>query len=109
DKKRISKSKFNSTSNELGYDQKVLRLRYGQFLGEEDESGIGQDANHIDEDEQDVTKQYGHTHDTKNEHNLVEQKKDSHKQEEVKNPEEKDDPIKAFVHSHDNSEESTFF
>jgi hypothetical protein len=109
DKKRISKLEFNSTSNELGYDQKVLRLRYGQFLGEEDEGGIGQQAIHTDEDDQDVTKQYGHIHDTKNEHNLVEQKKDSHKHDEVKNPEEKDDPIKAFVHSHDNSEESTFF
>ncbi len=110
DKKRISKLKFNSTSNELGYDQKVLRLRYGQFLGEEDEGGIGQEAIHADENDQDVTKQYGHTHDTKNEHNLVEQKKDTHGHgEKIKNPEEKEDPIKAFAHSHDDSEESTFF
>ena len=110
DKKRISKLEFNSTSNELGYDQKVLRLRYGQFLGEEDEAGIGQEAVHPDEEEKDVTKQYGHAHDTKNEHNLVPQKKDSHEHEDVlKNPEEKEDPIKAFTHSHDNSEESTFF
>ena len=109
DKKRISKLEFSSTSNVLGYDQKVLRLRYGQFLGEEDEGGIGQQVAQPEESE-DVTKQYGHTHDTKNEHNLVEQKKDGHGQEEkVKNPEEKEDPIKAFAHSHDNSEESTFF
>jgi len=109
DKKRISKMVFNSTSNELGYDQKVLRLRYGQFLGEEDEVGIGQEAIRLNDEEEDVTKQYGHAHDTKNEHNLVEQKKDSHKHDEVKSPEEKEDPIKAFAHSHDNSEESTFF
>ena len=108
-KTRISKSEFNSTSNELGYDQKVLRLRYGQFLGEEDEGGIGQEASHADEEEEDVTKQYGHAHDTKNEHNLVEQKKGLHKHDEVKNPDEKEDPIKAFAHSHDNSEEATFF
>jgi hypothetical protein len=110
DKSRISKQSFNSTSNELGYDQKVLRLRYGQFLGEEDESGIGQEAVHQEDEEEDVTKQYGHTHDTKNEHNLVPQKKESHTHKtEEKNPEEKEDPIKAFAHSHDNTEEATFF
>jgi hypothetical protein len=110
DKKRISKLEFNSTSNELGYDQKVLRLRYGQFLGEEDEGGIGQEAVQHDEEEKDVTKQFGHTHDTKNEHNLVPQKKESHDHgDELKNPDEKEDPIKAFAHSHDNYEESTFF
>ncbi|GAB3883084.1 hypothetical protein [Spirosoma agri] len=32
---------FKSTSNEIGFDQKALRLRYGQFLGEEFEKSIG--------------------------------------------------------------------
>ncbi|GAB2561645.1 hypothetical protein [Spirosoma areae] len=32
---------FNSQSNEIGFDQKALRLRYGQFLGEEFEKSIG--------------------------------------------------------------------
>ena len=111
DKKRISSFEFKSTSNELGYDQKVLRLRYGQFLGEEDEGGIGQEATgHQEDEEQDVTKQYGHLHDTKNEHNLVEAKKGTpHQQGEVKSPEEKEDPIKAFAHNHDNTEVATFF
>ncbi len=109
-KNKLSKSKFNTTSNELGYDQKVLRLRYGQFLGEEDEAGIGQEAAHANEGQEDVTKQFGHTHDTQNEHNLVEQKKDTHHHEgETKKTEEKEDPIKAFTHSHDDSEEGTFF
>jgi hypothetical protein len=108
EKKRISNFEFKSTSNELGYDQKVLRLRYGQFLGEEDEAGIGQDAARPDESQEGVTKQSGHAHDTKNEHNLVQQKKDTHGHEEA-NPEEKEDPTKAFAHSHDNTEEATFF
>ena len=30
---------FNSKSNDLGIDQKLLRLRYGKFLGEEAEEG----------------------------------------------------------------------
>lgn len=109
DKKRISNIEFKSTSNELGYDQKVLRLRYGQFLGEEDEAGIGQQTAQPDELQEDVTKQFGHAHDTKNEHNLVQPKADPRNHDEKKNPEEKDDPTKAFAHSHDNAEEATFF
>ena len=41
EKKGIAKETFNARSNSLAYDQKVLRLRYGEFLGEEFESGIG--------------------------------------------------------------------
>ncbi|NOT73941.1 MAG: hypothetical protein HOP08_03365 [Cyclobacteriaceae bacterium] len=103
DRKKISKQEFNSTSNELGYDQKALRLRYGQFMGEEADSGIGTEAaaeaveeseHEGEEKDKDVMKQYGHQHDTENEHNLVEPKKE--------------DPMKAFMHQHDNSEEATF-
>jgi hypothetical protein len=36
--KDISERKFNEDSNELGYEQKLLRMRYGQYLGEEFES-----------------------------------------------------------------------
>ncbi|MBU1821588.1 MAG: hypothetical protein KKG00_08780, partial [Bacteroidetes bacterium] len=39
--KKISAKEFNSMSNEIGFDQKVLRLRYGQFMGEEFETNIG--------------------------------------------------------------------
>lgn len=41
----ISKEEFNRRCNDLGADQKLLRLRYGKFLGEEDESTIGEEAN----------------------------------------------------------------
>ncbi len=37
----ITVQEFNSRSNDIGVDQKLLRLRYGKFLGEEDESEIG--------------------------------------------------------------------
>jgi len=37
----ISKTTFEERSNNLGIDQKLLRLRYGKFLGEEASSGIG--------------------------------------------------------------------
>lgn len=37
----ISDIDFKKRSNELGIDQKMLRLRYGKFLGEEEETNIG--------------------------------------------------------------------
>jgi hypothetical protein len=40
-KDSLSKEKFNEKSNDLGTDQKLLRLRYGKFLGEEAEDNIG--------------------------------------------------------------------
>lgn len=38
-KDTISTQAFNNKSNDLGIDQKLLRLRYGKFLGEEAEEG----------------------------------------------------------------------
>ncbi|MBN8821162.1 MULTISPECIES: hypothetical protein [unclassified Spirosoma] len=40
-KKKMGDKPFKSQSNEIGFDQKALRLRYGQFLGEEFEKSIG--------------------------------------------------------------------
>jgi hypothetical protein len=41
EKDTISAEVFKNRSNDLGIDQKLLRLRYGKFLGEESESNIG--------------------------------------------------------------------
>jgi hypothetical protein len=41
DKHRMPIDSFNNKSNDLGIDQKLLRLRYGKFLGEENESNEG--------------------------------------------------------------------
>jgi len=118
--KQITKQQFNFTSNELGFDQKTLRLRYGQFLGEEADSGIphgmepGEEEHAEDEEgkEKDPSKAFTHEHDTKNEHNLVADKKielRNHDKKTDGNEEALEDPLKAFVHQHDNQEEATFF
>ena len=39
EKDTIAVPAFNNRSNDLGFDQKLLRLRYGKFLGEEAEEG----------------------------------------------------------------------
>jgi len=111
EKKGIAKETFNARSNSLAYDQKVLRLRYGEFLGEEFESGIGPQSTPEQDhaDEEDVTEKYGHVHDKDNEHNLVEEKKSATKEGHDHANEEKSDPIKEFTHSHDSQEEATFF
>ncbi|MFC4231561.1 hypothetical protein ACFOW1_06655 [Parasediminibacterium paludis] len=49
DKDTISLESFKNRSNNLGVDQKLLRLRYGKFLGEENESNQGiEDAESLD-------------------------------------------------------------
>jgi hypothetical protein len=45
DKDSISATQFKNRSNDLATDQKLLRLRYGKFLGEESESDIGGNDN----------------------------------------------------------------
>lgn len=42
----MATANFRNRSNELGIDQKLLRLRYGKFLGEETDAEIGGDHDH---------------------------------------------------------------
>jgi hypothetical protein len=115
EKKKIALQQFKSTSNELGYDQKVLRLRYGQFLGEEFEGQIGKAAvgyDHDKEENEDITKQFGHAHDKENEHNLVPDKKTAptgHSHGDEHKEDAKENPLEAFAHNHDDGEQATFF
>lgn len=80
DKDTLSTQEFNNRSNNLGIDQKLLRLRYGKFLGEESETEIGE---HADGEE--------------TEHN---------EGADLGNAAKIIDP---FTHKHDNSEDATFF
>lgn len=91
EQKKLSKDTFEVRSDTIGVDQRILRLRYGQFLGEESEGGraSGQtnpaskenpqahaDEHAHEEDEpgkkvsateanntQSILEQFGHTHD----------------------------------------------
>ncbi|RZL19449.1 MAG: DUF4175 family protein [Pedobacter sp.] len=70
----IQDKEFKDKSNEIGIDQKLLRLRYGKFLGEESETEIGADHDHEDGDHDEkadvkfgdvktIMDQYAHKHD----------------------------------------------
>ena len=41
EKPRLTAAEFTNRANALGFDQQSLRLRYGKFLGEEAEQGLG--------------------------------------------------------------------
>jgi hypothetical protein len=110
---KIKQPDFNSTSNEIGFDQKALRLRYGQYLGEEFENSIG-GANALPdnvETEGDILK--GFTHDTDGgEHDKDEGSGHHEHHHETQNTGEKDPMVsilEEYTHSHDDAETNTFF
>ena len=101
-KKSLNRKDFEFKSNELGFDQKSLRLKYGEFMGDESETfgGVLEEEDH-EEEEHHALEEYTHDHDGENEQNLV----PDHAHEEGEN----EDPLEAFVHNHDDPEEATLF
>lgn len=101
-KRNLSREAFNNTSNELAHDQKLLRLRYGQFLGEEFESALVQtETKEHHHKEEKVEETYGHSHDTDADHH--------HLDEEAEEPDKKKEVEIEFGHSHDDEEQAAFF
>ncbi len=117
-RKKLPPKEFNSISNEIGFDQKALRLRYGQYLGEEFENSIGggaampSGADHHDPAE--LLKGFTHAHD-EGEHDTEpgggHDHGHSHGAGTAAN--EDKDPLaamlEAYVHSHDDGEANTYY
>ena len=106
EREKLSKQEFRIKSNDLGFDQKALRLKYGQFMGDETEGGMvpgskNSEENHDDDD--DPLADYTHDHDSENEHNLVEEDHD-HEAEDGEA-----DPLAEYLHDHGDPESSTLF
>ena len=80
DRDTMTVQQFNNKSNELGIDQKLLRLRYGKFLGEESKTEIGGDHDN-DEGVHNEANDFG------NAEKILDQ----------------------FAHKHDIAEDATFF
>lgn len=99
DKPSLTEYDFNFKSNELGFDQKALRIRYGQFMGEEFESGIMQEdaEGNVIGEEDDPLAAYSHGHDTENEANLVAEE------------DKQEDLVAKYKDNHEDDEEATFF
>ena len=107
----LSANKFNATSNDLGFDQKALRLKYAQFMGGETEYGMRAisdtelETNGHDRDN-DPLSEYTHDHDGKNENNFI--KKDNHVHDDEEDSQE-EDPLAEYLHNHSDPESSTLF
>jgi hypothetical protein len=70
EKDTVSAQRFKDRSNNLGIDQKLLRMRYGKFLGEENSEGGeggGDDdhggGDHADNNAASIQQAYSHNHD----------------------------------------------
>ncbi len=92
ERRAITNETFKERSNAIAHDQKVLRLRYGQFLGEEFEETIGPTA----------------------EEQMLEENADEHAAEaddvdHEGEDGEQEDPAAEYTHVHDDPEEATFF
>lgn len=86
EKAAVPETEFKTRSNDLGADQKMLRLRYGKFLGEESEASIG--GAHEEE------------HDHKEEHAHTEEKAPVGNVQSI---------MDQYAHVHDNAEDASFF
>ncbi|WP_138481898.1 hypothetical protein [Dyadobacter bucti] len=116
-RKKLGRKEFASQSNEIGFDQKVLRLRYGQYLGEEFETNIG--GGETDQaDEGNILDSFTHKSDGTGEGaannntepiraNTHDDHDHAHKNEASK------DPLAAlmeqYTHAHDDAETNTFY
>ncbi|MDB5263089.1 MAG: hypothetical protein JWQ14_2370 [Adhaeribacter sp.] len=84
EKSKLNPAAFRERSNELAGEQKILRLRYGKFLGEEASTTIGPNGEHHADD--------GHDHSNT---------------PETQNAAEK--LVDPYLHKHDTEEDATFF
>ncbi|NER15881.1 ABC transporter permease [Spongiivirga citrea] len=104
-KPKLTTKDFKFSSNELGFDQKSLRLKYAEFMGEETDFGESIESqeetpdHEAEHSEEDPLAEYTHDHDNENEHNLVEEK----------DKDKKNNPLEEFIHDHSDPEEATLF
>lgn len=110
DRGKIAKNEFNTTSNALGFDQKSLRLKYGQFMGDEADSALDIDHDHEEPEpanNEDPLAEYTHDHDGDNEHNLVAEEEEEYDHEHEE--EDENNPLSQFIHDHGDPEAATLF
>ncbi|GMQ23514.1 hypothetical protein Aoki45_01960 [Algoriphagus sp. oki45] len=116
ERKKKSEKDFNFTSNEIGYDQKLLRLRYGQYLGEEFESEAG--GGTMEGQEGDLLSGYMHLHDQEGEHDpdfkIEEEGHEGHEghdhgEEETNTGGGIENLLADYMHAHDSEEMNTYF
>lgn len=115
-RKKLKTAEFNATSNEIGFDQKVLRLRYGQYLGEEFETTIGGDSHGGDNpagENGNIIDAFTHHSDGQGEGAESRVGEPVHDHAHEHEPAGEKDPLAAlmeqYTHAHDDAETNTFY
>lgn len=118
-RKKLSTRDFNATSNEIGFDQKVLRLRYGQYLGEEFETSIGGAESPAGAENGNIIDAFTHHSDGTGEgagshaDEPAHEHQHDHPHGHAEPPAGEKDPLAAlmeqYTHSHDDGELNTFY
>ncbi|HSF55914.1 MAG TPA: hypothetical protein VLA71_19320, partial [Algoriphagus sp.] len=113
EKSKKTDKEFGFTSNEIGYDQKLLRLRYGQYMGEEFESDAGGGSV---EEGGDLLTGFMHLHDQEGENETqvaVEPENHNHQEEHAEETTTSEGGIESllseYMHAHDSEEVNTYF
>ncbi len=112
---QLTEYEFDFGSNALGYDQKQLRLKYGQFIGEEEDSGleIQDEPEEFSADEDDVLEEFGHDTDAENEEGQWMDRgtegEDHDHDHEHKDAAEEHSLLEQFMHNHEDEETATFY
>ncbi|HEY5752385.1 MAG TPA: hypothetical protein VIT21_04490 [Chthoniobacterales bacterium] len=108
DKSTISQAEFRQRSEDLGVDQKLLRLRYGQFMGDETEPETTDRASQTEYFHAtkagvagDVPKNLILEHDHEHDHDSAKPADDQ--------PATAEQIIAPFAHQHDSQDRATFF
>ncbi|MDJ1481147.1 hypothetical protein QNI16_11680 [Cytophagaceae bacterium YF14B1] len=114
EKKGLDNQTFKTRSNDLGVDQKVLRLRYGQFLGEEFETSIGSDRHNHEEDEHEGEDEHDHDEHSEKEGSQEKTVEQLHSHDHGGNNSptkfgELGDMLNGYAHRHDMEDVATFF
>lgn len=113
-RKKLKTSEFNAASNEIGFDQKVLRLRYGQYLGEEFETTIG-GGGHADDHagEGNIIDAFTHHSDGHGEGAGEQAAEPAYAHTHAAEPPGEKDPLaelmEQYTHAHDDAETNTFY
>ncbi len=113
DRPEISSEEFIERSESIGVDQKLLRLRYGKFLGEEFESSVGPSSAQVAQHEPDHEEEENHDHDHDHDHEEHDHGGHDHNHDHADHDHEPggagENLLEGYAHFHDTEEGATFY
>ena len=124
DRPTLPDKEFRSRANDLGADQALLRLRYGQFLGEDQEDGPATDHTEVSLDPlqahapprapgphaaASIAQQFQQEHEAQDSEGGSEESRDANLRPAPTTPLSADQIRQPYVDSHDTQDKATYF